>query len=294
MDAQPYEVTSDGYTSKYNTKLVIPEGSTEVKVTKGNEVELDSYEIIGNKLYLNVSTEEFKIFNMYSPDTNASDISYKGFRFGLSYTLANGLKVEYPVLIAEVGEFATFKLVGKEGIKPYEKELIQVRIDDLGKVKIPYKEDFGLKGYEIDAWYVDEGLSAHADFSEKLTKATTFYGKISRIPNKYTVEFESNGGSEVESIENVLEGSTIIEPTTPNKENHKFIGWYADSELNSAWNFASDLVNDNMTLYAKWEEIKEPTEKEDPEEPIVPIDPTDPKEDKEEVIDKEEIKKDVS
>ncbi|MBN2509571.1 MAG: leucine-rich repeat protein [Spirochaetales bacterium] len=67
----------------------------------------------------------------------------------------------------------------------------------------------------------------------------------------YTVSFESNGGTEVESF-TVAEGEKIPEPADPVKQNLEFAGWYADEALTDVWNFDTDLVNADMTLYAAW------------------------------------------
>jgi hypothetical protein len=42
----------------------------------------------------------------------------------------------------------------------------------------------------------------------------------------YTVTFNSNGGSSVNSIENVVEGTAISTPTAPTRLNYKFDGWF--------------------------------------------------------------------
>ena len=68
----------------------------------------------------------------------------------------------------------------------------------------------------------------------------------------YTVTFDSNGGSEVASIINALYNSVIDEPTAPEKDAAVFDGWYKDSALTARWNFSSDTVTNDTTLYAKW------------------------------------------
>ncbi|OME87852.1 hypothetical protein BK120_00530 [Paenibacillus sp. FSL A5-0031] len=70
---------------------------------------------------------------------------------------------------------------------------------------------------------------------------------------KYTVTFNSNGGSGVASIK-ANSDSPISEPAAPNKEGYIFIGWYKDETLKEQWNFATDKVAEqDITLYAKWE-----------------------------------------
>lgn len=66
----------------------------------------------------------------------------------------------------------------------------------------------------------------------------------------YTVNFESNGGSEVASLK-VKEGSAVEKPTDPTKSGYLFNGWHIDSTLETLYDF-SEAVNKNLTLYAAW------------------------------------------
>ena len=68
----------------------------------------------------------------------------------------------------------------------------------------------------------------------------------------YTVNFNSNGGSEVPSIQNVYAGAKIVAPTAPTKDNNTFGGWYKEAGLQNEWLFDTDTVRANITLYAKW------------------------------------------
>lgn len=72
-------------------------------------------------------------------------------------------------------------------------------------------------------------------------------------PTKYTVSFETNGGSAVEK-QTVEKGKKVTKPTDPTKDGNIFSGWFKESELTTAWDFDSDTVTKNITLYAKWEE----------------------------------------
>jgi uncharacterized repeat protein (TIGR02543 family) len=78
----------------------------------------------------------------------------------------------------------------------------------------------------------------------------------------YTVTFESNGGSAVAAITDVEKDSTITAPTAPTRANYEFGGWFKDSELTNQWNFATDVVVADITLYAKWNEPSGPTDQE--------------------------------
>ena len=70
------------------------------------------------------------------------------------------------------------------------------------------------------------------------------------IARKHKVEFDTNGGSEVKSIE-VEDGKELERPTAPTKDGYTFGGWYIEPELNYSYNFES-LVDRDLTLYARW------------------------------------------
>lgn len=72
----------------------------------------------------------------------------------------------------------------------------------------------------------------------------------------YTVTFISDNTT-YKTVE-VEENTTVGQPTTPTKEGYKFLGWYNDG---SSYNF-STKVTSNITLTAKWEEIKSTSDKE--------------------------------
>ena len=67
----------------------------------------------------------------------------------------------------------------------------------------------------------------------------------------YAITFNSNGGSEVVGMKAVA-GSTIQPPARPSKENYLFGGWYKDEELTKIFKFGQDLIEGDITLYAKW------------------------------------------
>jgi len=70
----------------------------------------------------------------------------------------------------------------------------------------------------------------------------------------HTVTFESNGGSAVSPVK-VSHGVVITAPSpSPTKASSTFAGWFKDGELTEAWNFSTDRVTTNITLYAKWED----------------------------------------
>jgi|GEM_PF-6612762 len=79
---------------------------------------------------------------------------------------------------------------------------------------------------------------------------------VAKAQGNYTVTFNSDDGSSVESIKDVACGSTIDEPIAPTKECYTFDIWYSDSDLTIAWNFGTSTVTSDTTLYAKWNIVK--------------------------------------
>lgn len=68
----------------------------------------------------------------------------------------------------------------------------------------------------------------------------------------YQVVFNSNGGSYVEKLRTGLD-KKISAPEVPIKDGYEFLGWYYNDNL---FDF-DDTINSNITLEAKWQEIKE-------------------------------------
>lgn len=71
----------------------------------------------------------------------------------------------------------------------------------------------------------------------------------------YTVTFETNGGTAIDSVQ-VLNGKTVAEPEEePRRANYKFLGWYKDSAGSELFDYTTEKITANTTIYAKWEYI---------------------------------------
>ena len=105
-------------------------------------------------------------------------------------------------------------------------------------------------GYSFGGWYKESSLITPWDFSSnKVTANTMLYAKWTI--NRYTVNFNSTGGSKVNS-KSTNYNTTITAPTAPIRTGYKFGGWYKESSLKTPWNFSSNKITANATLYAKW------------------------------------------
>lgn len=70
--------------------------------------------------------------------------------------------------------------------------------------------------------------------------------------NGFTVKFDTNGGSQVESCK-VMHGETVPVPEEPVKEGYAFKGWYLDRACTNSWNIETDVVTESFTLFAGWQ-----------------------------------------
>lgn len=68
--------------------------------------------------------------------------------------------------------------------------------------------------------------------------------------NKYTITFDTAGGSEIAPITQDY-GTNITAPADPTREGYTFIGW--DTEI------PTTMPAENITLKAKWKDIEKPT-----------------------------------
>ncbi|MFC5470370.1 InlB B-repeat-containing protein [Cohnella suwonensis] len=109
-------------------------------------------------------------------------------------------------------------------------------------------------GYTFSGWYKDEGYASAWNFSTDMVSAnTSLYAKWTAVPvSTYTVTFDSKEGSAVASATGIVSGATVTKPADPTRAGYTFSGWYKDEGYASAWNFMTDTVSTNTTLYAKW------------------------------------------
>jgi uncharacterized repeat protein (TIGR02543 family) len=130
----------------------------------------------------------------------------------------------------------------------------QVTFDSNGGSKIKSQEvGEGLKvtkpsnptkaGYKFDGWYLDD---KKFDFNTKITTDITLTAKWIEL-EKYTVTFDTDGGSEISSKE-VSEGEKVAKPSNPTKAGYVFKEWQLDGKT---YNFNSPVTK-NITLKAVW------------------------------------------
>lgn len=113
-------------------------------------------------------------------------------------------------------------------------------------------------GYRFTGWMDSNGnmVSADEEYTViikedkiKTIKLTAIF--VSESTEDYDIIFQTNGGSEINN-QRISEGGKVMKPRDPVREGYAFINWYQDEALNQRWDFSSDTVMGDMTLYAKW------------------------------------------
>ena len=107
-----------------------------------------------------------------------------------------------------------------------------------------------LKGYTFAFRYLgeDEQNATAYDFDTPVTENITLTAKWNI--NKYTVAFNTDGGTPVPPAQEVEYGLTATEPAAPEKTGYTFDGWYLD-EAEAPFSFDTTITSD-ITLKAKW------------------------------------------
>ena len=100
-------------------------------------------------------------------------------------------------------------------------------------------------GYTFASWTLN---GKTYDFNSAVTGNITLVANwTENVKAKYTVIFNSNGGSSVAS-QTITEGSKATKPSNPTREGYNFAGWTLNG---NTYDFNS-AVTGNITLTAKW------------------------------------------
>ena len=70
----------------------------------------------------------------------------------------------------------------------------------------------------------------------------------------YTVQFDLNYTNPTGSVasQTVASGAKVTEPVSPARENFQVRGWYKEDQLTTLFDFATETITEDITLYAGW------------------------------------------
>lgn len=105
-------------------------------------------------------------------------------------------------------------------------------------------------GFTFEGWFTDDARTDQWAFTEDtVTADDTLYAKWTL--SRYTVTLNAQGGTEV-APQTVDHGGLVTEPDTPLRIAHRFEGWFRSPTGISRWDFASEQVTEDVTIYAQW------------------------------------------
>ena len=152
-------------------------------------------------------------------------------KFDVTFDLNNGTKEE----IIKVKYHQT---INKKDIKDQE---------DLGELFIAWYEVVGVK--EKEDVLADKPFDFNTKIDKDIKLKALYEGKVETI----TITFDSKGGSTIDSI-TINKGVELILPKDPTYAGYTFKGWY---DINETPIHNNVLLEEDTTLYAKWEKIPE-------------------------------------
>lgn len=105
--------------------------------------------------------------------------------------------------------------------------------------------------HTFGGWYKDAECTTAYDFDTEIVNGNiTIYAKW--IEKGFTVTFNANGHGTAPGAVLVQEGQKVNNPGNLTETGYTFGSWYKDAECTTAYDFATETVTADITLYAKW------------------------------------------
>lgn len=180
---------------------------------------------------------------------------YNGTKFDFTTGITKDITLEARWIETSAKKWkVTFDTAGGEYIEP----LNVVDGEKIDKIPTPVND-----GYKFLGWYYN---NQKFDLEQKITKDIILVAKWEKIETtqtetpkvtKYTVTFDSNGGSAV-AKQTVEKNKTVSRPSNPTRDEYVFLGWYNGE---AEFDFKTKITK-NIKLTAKWKKIETPSEPE--------------------------------
>ncbi len=113
-------------------------------------------------------------------------------------------------------------------------------------------------GYVFEGWFKSASGGERWNFeTDKVKGSMTLYAGFRPQTSDFVgVTYHVGDGVDSAPVSrDVRKGNLLPVPSDPVKDGYRFDGWFKDSECKSAWDFGSDTVDSELTLYAKWSKI---------------------------------------
>lgn len=170
-------------------------------------------------------------------------------------------------------------------IDPYKglPNIYEARVNEDGSLILKWYPVDDAKEYKVYLKYEDNDEQivtvTGCEYKGQVYKAGTYYARVQTVFKdgsksfnigylalkleedakiKCNVTFKLNNGAK-DITTTVYNGTKITAPANVTKKGFSLVGWYTDETVQdetTKWNFDSDTVEGNITLYAKWEGAK--------------------------------------
>lgn len=225
-----------------------------VKVTYGESITSYSVSFFdGDKEYTDLATkvdENGKLIRPTDPEKEGyifagwyTDSEFKE-PYNFDSSVTNNLKLYAKFEESAAVETQTITFM-KDAETPFDTSVVK-KGNTVGVPAEPTND-----GYSFGGWYTDVNCTTAYDFNLPVNTDITLYAKWLA---KYTVSFDTDGGSTVES-QTVVTGNKATKPAVnPTKKGYNFVGWYTDNTYTTEFDFENTIITDNTTIYAKFED----------------------------------------
>ena len=300
FDTAKDSITGKGYFRKLGSHSIISDPKAKISkekisdvesqfvASKPNNVDFDGWylsrDFKGTKVDINsftVGTKNVELYGRYKIKSYTVTFQVNGGSVVASQTKSHGSKVSKPTAPTRAGHtfadwfkeagftsqfnFTTEEITANRTIyaKWYVNPIITFQVNGGSAVanqtitydtKVSKPTAPTRAGHTFGGWFKEAGFTTKFNFTtEKITANTTIYAKWHKNP---TITFQVNGGSAVAN-QTIAYNTKVTEPTAPTRAGHTFGGWFKEAGFTTKFNFTTEKITANTTIYAKWH--KNPT-----------------------------------
>ena len=105
---------------------------------------------------------------------------------------------------------------------------------------------------KAEGTYTVKNVTKNCTVTATFSKNSSSGGGGGSVNTKYTLSFDTNGGSAIAKVTKEKGTTVDLGQYVPTREGYTFAGWYSDEALTQK--VTSVKLNGNTTVYAKWTE----------------------------------------
>nr|WP_319472224.1 InlB B-repeat-containing protein [uncultured Sphaerochaeta sp.] len=153
-------------------------------------------------------------------------------------------------LVSMIGcDMAGPEIEEKVSVTFYTDDIMQIKSVTVGE-RVTAPSAPTKTGHTFAGWYTDQSYANAWNFSTAITTDIILYAKWT--PSSLDITYDYNSAQQNTTVQANYD-TQLTAPAAPNANGSKiFSGWYKDSAFTYRWDFSTDVVHEDMTLYAQW------------------------------------------